>query len=196
MSMMKAKEHIEEREQLRKSINKGCRANTVFYVIAGLFFLINGIVHVDDVSDRKLYLCPLIALMLISTITMGFYAMIYDRIRRASTGREMQKFLDLLGPDSKFSKLIIIIDQESSAINEPQQTADPLAKTYFDLQGLIIFAAILGLMDKSPWYVIVLAVVGIAAVIYGLWWLLKYTGMGEARDKDVERLCALEEQDQ
>jgi hypothetical protein len=77
-------------------------------VIAGLFFLINGIVHVDDVSDSKLYLCPLIALMLISTIAMSFYAMIYDRIRRASTGREMQKFLDLLGPDSKFSKLIIV----------------------------------------------------------------------------------------
>ena len=173
MSMMKAKEHIEEREQLRKSINKGCRANTVFYVIAGLFFLINGIVHVDDVSDSKLYLCPLIALMLISTIAMGFYAMIYDRIRRASTGREMQKFLDLLGPDSKFSKLIIVT-----------------------MTLCIILAAILGLMDKSPWYVIVLAVVGIAAVIYGLWWLLKYTGMGESRDKDVERLCALEEQDQ
>jgi hypothetical protein len=51
-------------------------------------------------------------------------------------------------------------------------------------------------MDKSPWYVIVLAVVGIIAVIYGLWWLLKNTGMGEARDKDVERLQALEEQDQ
>lgn len=167
-----APEQVDEKAELRKSIDKGCRANTIMYVVAGLFFLINGIVHIDDVSDSKLYLCPLIALMLISTIAMGFYAMIYDRIRRAKTGREMQKFLDLLGPESKFSNLII-----------------------FTMALCIIIAAILGLMDKSPWYVIVLVVVGIAAAIYGLWWLLKYTGMGETHDKDIERLQAMEEEE-
>ena len=169
---MESKEYIDEKVRLRKSINKSCRINTFLFVITGLFFLFNGIVHVDDVSESKLYLCPLIALMLISTLAMAFYAMIYDRIRRCPTGKEMQKYLDLLGADSKFSKLIVIT-----------------------MSLCLIFAAILGLVDKSPWYVIVLAVIGIAAVIYALWWLLKYSGQSETRNSDIEKLQALEEED-
>ena len=41
-------------------------------------------------------------------------------------------------PANSLNTYIFIIDQESSAINELQQTADPLAKTYFDLQGHLL----------------------------------------------------------
>ena len=41
-------------------------------------------------------------------------------------------------PANSLNTYIFIIDQESSAINELQQTADPLAKTYFDLQGRLL----------------------------------------------------------
>lgn len=165
-------EQVDEKEELRKSIKKGCRFYTIFYIIMGITFLINGIVHIDRVSESKLYLCPLIALMLVSAIAMGFYAFIYENIRRASTARDMKKFLDLTGANSMFSKLIL-----------------------FTMTLCIIVAAVLGLIDKVSWYVIVLAVIGIAALIGWLWWLLKNTGRGETHDKDVERLMALEEQD-
>ena len=167
-----APEQINEKEQLRQSIKKGCRANTIFYIIMGIMFLINGIIHVDNVSDSKLYLCPLIALMLISAIAMGFYALIYDNIRRASTAREMKKYLDLTGADTIFSKLILIT-----------------------MTLCIMVAAILGLIDKTPWYVIVLVVIGIAAIISGVWWLIKHYGKGDSRDIEIERLLAIEEQE-
>ena len=165
-----APEQVDEKELLRKSIKKDCRAYTVFYIFMGITFLLNGILHVDRVSDTKLYLCPLIALMLISAIAMGFYALIYENIRRASTAREMKKFLDLTGADSIFSKLILIT-----------------------MTLCIIFAAVLGLIDKASWYVIVLAVIGIAAVIAGLWWLIKHSSKKDSRNIDIEKLQALEE---
>ena len=161
---------VDEKELLRKAIKKGCRANTVFYIILGITFLLNGIIHVDRVSDSKLYLCPLIAMMLVSAIAMGFYALIYENIRRASTAREMKKYLDLTGPDTIFSKLILIT-----------------------MTLCIIFAVVLGLIDKAPWYVIVLAVIGIAAVIAGLWWLIKHSSKKDSRDIDIEKLLELEE---
>lgn len=167
-----APEQVDEKQQLRQAIKKSCRVNTIFYIIMGILFLINGFVHLDDVSDSKLHLCPLIALMLISAIAMGFYALIYDRIRRASTSREMKHFLDLTGADTIYSKLILIT-----------------------MTLCIMVAAILGLIDKSPWYVIVLAVIVIAAIITGLWWLIKHSGKGDSRDTDIERLQALEEQE-
>ena len=165
-----APEQVDEKAELRKSIKKGCRANSIFYIIMGITFLINGAVHLDDVSDSKLYLCPLIALMLVSAIAMGFYALIYDTIRRTSTAKEMQKYLDLTGSDSIFTKLILIT-----------------------MTLCIMVAAILGLIDKSPWYVIVLVVIGIGAIIGALWWILKYTGKGESRILEIEKLQALEE---
>ena len=167
-----APEQINEKEQLRQSIKKGCRANTIFYIIMGIMFLINGIIHVDNVSDSKLYLCPLIALMLISAIAMGFYALIYENIRRASTAKEMQKYLNLTGANTIFSKLILIT-----------------------MTLCIMIAVIFGLIDKAPWYVIVLAVIGIGAIIAGLWWLIKHSSKKDARDIDIEKLLALEEQD-
>ena len=165
-----APERVDEKEELRKSIKKGCRANTIFYIIMGITFLVNGIVHIDRVSDSKLYLCPLIALMLVSAIAMGFYALIYERIRRASTAREMKKFTDLTGANTLFSKLILIT-----------------------MTLCIIVAAVLGLIDKTSWYVIVLVVIGIAAVIAGLWWLIKHSSKKDACDIEIEKLLALEE---
>ena len=165
-----APEQVDEKEQLRKSIKKGCRANSIFYILMGISFLINGIIHVDRVSDSKLYLCPLIALMLVAAIAMGFYALIYENIRRASTAREMKKLLDLTSVDTIFSKLLLIT-----------------------MTLCIIFATVLGLIDKASWYVIVLAVIGIAAVIAGLWWLIKHSSKKDARDIDIERLQELEE---
>ena len=162
--------HVDEKEQLRKSIKKDCRFNTFVYIIMGILFLINGIVHVDDVSESNLYLCPLIALMLVSAIAMGFYALIYDSIRRASTAREMQKFLNLMGSDTIFTKLILIT-----------------------MTLCIVVAAVLGLIDKCAWYVIVLAVIGITAIISGLWWILKHSGKGESRILEIEKLQALED---
>ena len=161
---------VDEKEQLRKSIKKGCRANSIFYILMGISFLINGIIHVDRVSDSKLYLCPLIALMLVAAIAMGFYALIYENIRRASTAREMKKLLDLTGADTIFSKLLLIT-----------------------MTLCIIFATVLGLIDKASWYVIVLAVIGIAAVIAGLWWLIKHSSKKDARDIDIEKLLELED---
>lgn len=81
---------VDEKEQLRKSIHKSCSWNVTFYVILAILFAINGIVKFDEVSDSKLYLCPLIA--------------------------------------------------------------------------CITAAAVLGLIDKSPWYVAVLAAIGIITV--------------------------------
>ncbi|MBQ6080757.1 MAG: hypothetical protein IJK93_10840 [Muribaculaceae bacterium] len=167
-----APEQVDEKEQLLQSIKKGCRVNTIFYIIMGILFLINGIVHLNAVSDSKLYLCPLIALMLVSAIVMVFYALIYDRIRRASTAREMKHFLDLTGANTVYSKLILIT-----------------------MTLCIMVAAILGLIDKTPWYVIVLVVIGIAAIISGVWWLIKRYGKGDSRDIEIERLLAIEEQE-
>ena len=169
---MKPVDPINEKEQLRNSIKKKCRAHTILYSIAALIFLGNGIIHLDQVSDSKLYLCPLIAVMLVSTFAMVVYAIVYDRIRRATTAREMQQHLNLLSADTVFSKLII--------------TTMALCLT---------IAAVLGLIDKSPWYVTVLAGLGVAGTIGGFWWLLKYTGKADPRDEDIERLLALEEQD-
>ena len=169
---MKPEDHIDEKERLRKSIKKSCRTHTVFYIFMGITFLLNGILHVDRVSDSKLYLCPLIALMLISAIAMGFYALIYDNIRRASTAREMKKYLDLTGADTIFSKLILIT-----------------------MTLCIMVAAILGLIDKTPWYVIVLVVIGIGAIIAGLWWLIKHSDKKDYHYTDIEKLQTLEEQD-
>lgn len=169
---MKPEDHIDEKERLHKSIKKGCRAYSIFYIIMGILFLINGIVHVDRVSDSKLYLCPLIALMLVSAIAMGFYALIYERIRRATTAREMKKLLDLTGADTIFSKLLLIT-----------------------MTLCIMVAAVLGLIDKSPWYVIALTVIAIAAIISGLWWLIKHSSKKDARDMDIEKLLTLEEQE-
>ena len=59
----------------------------------------------------------------------------------------------------------------------------------------IMVAAVLGLIDKCPWYVIVLAVLGIAVIIGGLCWLLKYSGKADPRDIDIERLMTLEDDD-
>ena len=165
-------EQVDEKEQLLHSIKKGCRVNTIFYIIMGILFLINGIVHLNAVSDSKLYLCPLIALMLVSAIVMVFYALIYDSIRRASTAKVMKHFLDLTGANTVYSKLILIT-----------------------MTLCIIVAAILGLIDKTPWYVIVLVVIGIAAIISGVWWLIKRYGKGDSRDIEIERLLAIEEQE-
>lgn len=167
-----APKQADEKEELRKSIRKGCRFNTIFYSILAVVFAICGMVKFDDISDSKLYLCPLIALMLVSSLTMVFYAIIYERIRQSATAKEMQQHLNLLGSETLFTKLIVIA-----------------------MSGCIIVAAILGLIDKCPWYVIVLAAIGIAAIIAGLWWLLKNSGKGDARDIDIEKLQALEEQD-
>lgn len=165
-------ERIDEKEQLRQSIKKGCRAYSILYIIMGILFLINGIFHLDKVTDSTLYLCPLIALMLIATIAMGSYAFIYENIRRASTAKEMQKFLSMTGADTMFSKLILIT-----------------------MTLCIMVATILGLIDKAPWYLIVLAVIGIGAIIAGLWWLIKHSNKKDTRDIEIEKLMALEEQD-
>ena len=163
---------VDEKEQLRNSIQKSCRWNTVLYIILALFFAILGIVKFDEVSDSKLYLCPLIACMLSASLAMVFYAIIYDRIRQDETAREMQRHLDLIGSDTLFTKLIVIT-----------------------MTLCITAAAVLGLIDKSPWYVIVLAAAGIIAAIGGVWWLLKYTGKADPRDEDIEKLLTLEEKE-
>ncbi|MBR4830124.1 MAG: hypothetical protein IKZ92_10045 [Muribaculaceae bacterium] len=167
-----APEQVNEKEELRKSIRKSSRSYTIFYIIMAIIFAANGIIKFDDISESKLYLCPLVALMLVSSLAMVFYAIIYDCIRRASTAKEMQRFLNLLGSDTVFTKLIIIT-----------------------MTLCIMAAAVLGLIDKSPWYVIVLVVIGLAALIGGLWWLLKYSGKGDSRDIDIEKLQELEEKD-
>lgn len=169
---MRPVDHIDEKEKLRNSIKKSCRTNTIIYSIAALIFLVNGIIHLDQVSDSKLYLCPLIAVMLVSTFAMVVYAIVYDRIRRATTAREMQQHLNLLSADTVFSKLIITT-----------------------MALCLSIAAVLGLIDKSPWYVTVLAGLGVAGAIGGFWWLLKYTGKADPRDEDIEKLLVLEEQD-
>ena len=165
-----ARELVDEREELRKSINKSCRINTILYVILAILFTINGIVKYDDVNENKLYLCPLIACMMAAALAMGFYAIVYHRIRHDSTAREMQQHLKLLGSGSRFNKLIVIT-----------------------MTLCITAAAVLGLIDKCPWYVVVLAALGIIAVVGGIWWLLKHTGKADAHDKDIERLLALED---
>lgn len=170
--MMNPQNHIDEKEQLRQSIKKGCRVNTILYIIMGILFFINGIVHLDDVSESKLYLCPLIALMLVSAIAMGFYALIYHRIRQATTAREMKHFLDLTGADTAFSKLILIT-----------------------MTFCFMIAAVLGLIGKSPWYVIVAVVLGIGAAIGVLWWIIKHFAKGDTRNIEIEKLLTLEEQD-
>lgn len=161
---------VDEKEESCKFIKKSCHAHSVFYIIMGIIFLMNGIINIDSVSDSKLYRCPLIALMLVSAIAMGFYALIYERIRRASTAREMKKFTDLTGANTLFSKLIL-----------------------FTMTLCIIVAAVLGLIDKTSWYVIVLAVIVIGAVIGGLWWLIKDSDKKDACDIEIEKLLALEE---
>ena len=163
---------VDEKEQLRNSIQKSCRAHTILYSIAALIFLGNGIIHLDQVNDSKLYLCPLIAVMLVSTFAMAVYAIVYDRIRRATTAREMQQHLNLLSADTVFSKLIITT-----------------------MALCLSIAAVLGLIDKSPWYVTVLAGLGVAGAIGGFWWLLKYTGKADPRDEDIEKLLTLEEKE-
>ncbi len=163
---------VNEKEQLRNSIQKSCRAHTILYSIAALIFLGNGIIHLDQVNDSKLYLCPLIAVMLVSTFAMAVYAIVYDRIRRATTAREMQQHLNLLSADTVFSKLIITT-----------------------MALCLSIAAVLGLIDKSPWYVTVLAGLGVAGAIGGFWWLLKYTGKADPRDEDIEKLLTLEEKE-
>lgn len=165
-------EHADQKERLRKSIHKTCRQNTVFYVILAILFAIFGIVKFDEVSESRLYLCPLIACLLAASLAMGFYAIIYNRIRLDSTAREMQQHLDLIGSDTLFSKLIVIT-----------------------MTLCITAAAVLGLIDKCPWYVVVLAATGIIAAIGGVWWLLQYTGKADPRDEDIEKLLALEEKD-
>ena len=169
---MRPENSIDEREQLRNSIQKSCRAHTILYSIAALIFLGNGIIHLDQVNDSKLYLCPLIAVMLVSTFAMAVYAIVYDRIRRATTAREMQQHLNLLSADTVFSKLIITT-----------------------MALCLSIAAVLGLIDKSPWYVTVLAGLGVAGAIGGFWWLLKYTGKADPRDEDIEKLLTLEEKE-
>ena len=131
-----APEHVDEKEQLRRSIKKGSRFYTVFYSLLAVAFVINGIIQLDNVSESKLYLCPLIAIML--------NAIVYHRIGRASTAKEMQHYLNLMGSDVLFTKLIITT-----------------------MTICIMVAAVLGLIDKCPWYVIVLAVLGIAVIIGG-----------------------------
>ena len=168
-----APKKVNEKEQLLKSIRKGCRFYTVFYSILAITFAIEGIIKFDDVSDSKLYLCPLIALMLVFALVMVLYAFIYDLIRRSSTAKEMQHFLKLMGADSLFSKLILL----TSTL-------------------CFMMAAVLWLLDKCPWYLIILAAIGIAAVIGGLWWLLIYSGKGNPDDTDIERLRVLEEKEQ
>ena len=168
-----APEQVNEKEQLLKSISKGCRFYTVFYSILAIVFAIEGIIKFDDVSDSKLYLCPLIALMLVFALVMVLYAFIYDLIRRSSTAKEMQHFLKLLGANSLFSKLILL----TSTL-------------------CFMMAAVLWLLDKCPWYLIILAAIAIAALIGGLWWLLIYSGKGNPDDSDIERLRVLEEKEQ
>lgn len=167
-----ATEQVDEKEQLRKSIHKSCRQNTIFYIILAILFAINGIVKFDEVSDSKLYLCPLIACMLAASFAMGFYAIVYNRIRHDETAREMQQHLDLIGADTLFTRLIVIT-----------------------MTLCITAAAVLGLIDKSPWYVVVLAALGIIAAIAGVWWLIKYSGKADPRGEDIDRLLALEEKD-
>ena len=167
-----APEQVNEKEQLLKSIRKGCRFYIVFYSVLAIIFAINGIIKFDDVNDSKLYLCPLIALMLVFALVMVFYAFIYERIRCSSSASEMQHLLKLLGADSLFSKLIILT-----------------TTLCFTL------AVVLWLLDKSPWYLIVLAAIGVVALISGLWWLLKYSGKGDPDDMDIEKLRVLEEKE-
>lgn len=167
-----APEQVDEKAALRKSIKKGCRFNIILYSLCAVIFTINGLVKFDDISENTLYLCPLIALMFVTALIMLYYAVIYDRIRKASTGHEMQHFLNLLGSDTVFSKLAITT-----------------------MALCMMAATALGLIDKSPWYVIVVAVIGVGAVIAGLWWLLKYSGKGDPRDIDIEKLQALEEEE-
>ena len=168
-----APERVDEKAELRKTIKRGCRFNTILYSVLAVIFTINGLVKFDDISDSKLYLCPLIALMLITALIMVYYAVIYNRIRRAATAREMQHFLNLLGVDTLFSKLAITT-----------------------MALCMMAATALGLIDKSLWYVVVPAVIGVGVVIGGLWWLLKYSGKGDIRDIDIEKLQALEEEEQ
>ena len=104
-----ALEQVDEKEELRKSIKKGCRLNTIFSIFMAIVFVIDSIVKFDDVSVNKLYLCPMIALMLLFAIYLVFYAIIYDRIRRASTAKEMKQYLLLLGTDTLFAKLMLVI---------------------------------------------------------------------------------------
>ena len=51
-----APEQVNEKEQLLKSIRKGCRFYIVFYSVLAIIFAINGIIKFDDVNDSKLYL--------------------------------------------------------------------------------------------------------------------------------------------
>ena len=168
-----APEKVNEKEQLLKSIRKGCRFYTVFYSILAIIFALEGIIKFDDVSDSKLYLCPLIALMLVFALVMVIYALIYDRMRRSSTAKEMKHFLKQMGADSLFSKLILT----TSTV-------------------CFMMAVVLWLLDKCPWYLIILAAIGVAALIGGLWWLLIYSGKGNPDDTDIERLRVLEEEEQ
>ena len=74
-----APEQVNEKEQLLKSIRKGCRFYIVFYSILAITFALEGFIKLDDVSDSKLYLCPLIALMLVFALVMVFYSSVVPR---------------------------------------------------------------------------------------------------------------------
>ena len=186
--MMKPEDYIEEKQLptkeevalekanklediafLRENIKDTSRSHFIVHCTLPFLFTLNVIVDLVTADSIKPYFYPLALVFLLCALVFGYYAFIYYRIRKATTSQEMRHLIDKIGNYSIFSKAGII------------------------LMALCIMAtAVFGLMDKCPWYVLLIIVIGIAAFFYGLWWLFKDNR--NPIDIDIEKLQTLEEE--
>ena len=167
-----APETVDEKEELRKSIKMTSRRNTILYAICALIFALNGILDLCLLDSDKPYRYAIVTLFLISVIGWVFYAIVYHRIHRATTAKEMQHQLDLIRNDSLLSKILLS------------------AMALCILIGLALFIA-----PKFSSYVTILIVGAVAVVLFGLYWLILKMDRNP-RDEDIEKLLALEEKEE
>ena len=159
---------VDEKEELFQSIKKSARAYSILYCVQSIVIMIVGAVQEMIWADStKLYEYPIAALFGISALYWAYYAFIHYRIFRAKTAQEMLDQAKRISGNSLSSKAALSV-----------------------LALCLMAIAALAMYGRCHWSVILLAVIGIAALCYGFWWLFK--DYSNQLEKDIAKLQSME----
>ena len=159
---------VDEKEELFQYIKKSARAYSILYCVGSIAIVIVGVVlEMVRADSIRLYEYPIAAFLGISVLYWAYYAFIHYRIFRAKTAQEMHDQAKRISGNSVSSKAALSF-----------------------LALCLMAIASLAMLGRCHWSVILLTVIGIAALCYGFWWLFK--DYNSQLEKDIEKLQNME----
>ena len=163
---------VDEKEELRKYIRKNYRYRSIVYMILAIMFFIEAIYRFHWVRSPEAFDYGLSVMFLLCGLGMMYQVIVHYRVCRSATAVEMQHHLNKLANDSVSTRIALVF-----------------------LSLSFVTLAVLSLMDKCRWYVILLVALGVLGLTFGFWWVILKLSQDVSADADVKELMLLEQGD-